>query len=58
MWRARVIYVMCAMGLLVAPVRVWSQERGGTIAGSVNDAGRYVLPGARVELESRSARPG
>ena len=47
-------------GATVQPTRVQSprlsascQARAGTITGSVTDAGHYVLPGARVELEPK-----
>jgi hypothetical protein len=32
-----------------------AQERAGGIAGTVSDAGRYVLAGARIELDPRGA---
>src|SRR5579864_6876795 len=49
-------WALC-LGLLVvgllAPQRVWGQERNGSITGTVTDAGHYVLPGARIELEPK-----
>src|SRR6266851_4426139 len=53
MWRTATVCVVMAMGAISAPERMSAQERAGAIAGSVNDAGHYVLPGARVELEPK-----
>jgi TonB-dependent receptor len=44
--------VLVVVGVL-APQRVWGQERNGSITGTVTDAGHYVLPGARIELEPK-----
>src|ERR1700682_3374673 len=54
MWRAGV--VVCgwlAVGALWTPHPLVAQDRAGTITGTVNDAGHYVLPGARIELEPK-----
>ena len=54
MWRAQVrcvLFFFTSALFIVAGVH--AQERGGTITGRVNDAGRYVLPGARIELQPR-----
>src|SRR5258708_19067896 len=52
----RRLWLMCFV-LLVSvswnSERVSGQERGGTISGTVTDAGPYVLPGARVDLEPK-----
>jgi TonB-dependent receptor len=54
MWRAQVRCVLLLLtSALFIVAGVHAQERGGTITGRVNDAGRYVLPGARIELQPR-----
>src|SRR5882762_8899255 len=52
----RRLWMMCfvllaGMAWNLEPVS--GQERGGTISGTVTDAGPYVLPGARVDLEPK-----
>jgi hypothetical protein len=38
---------------LLAAGSLLAQERAGSISGTVTDAGHYVLPGARIELEPK-----
>ncbi|MDT5019212.1 MAG: hypothetical protein QOD39_5372, partial [Mycobacterium sp.] len=55
MRRARIVCLWLAIGApgLSYQAHLLAQDRAGTITGSVNDAGQYVLPGARVELEPK-----
>src|SRR5258708_3439278 len=52
----RRLWLMCFVLLVGAAwnsERVLGQERGGTLSGTVTDAGLYVLPGARIDLEPK-----
>jgi TonB-dependent receptor len=48
-----VLLVSLLIGIVASAGRAGAQERSGSITGSVTDAGQYVLPGARIELEPR-----
>src|SRR3984893_17995884 len=53
MSRLRMRCVIVLIAILMALAGASAQERPGTISGSVTDAGHYVLPGARIELERK-----
>jgi len=55
MLQARLVCVLIVFGVVSAPDLLLAQERTGTITGTVSDAGRYVLPGARIELDPKGA---
>src|SRR5882672_5241424 len=51
--RARALCGLMLVGALLATGSLLAQERAGSISGTVTDAGHYVLPGARIELEPK-----
>jgi len=51
MWRALRERVSIAAGVMLCISHLTAQERAGAVAGTVSDAGHYVLAGARVDLE-------
>jgi TonB-dependent receptor len=53
MQRKRFCWLIVALSMMSGGTQVWAQEHGGLVTGTVTDAGHYVLPGARVELEPR-----
>ena len=53
MLQARLVCVLIVLGVLLPGAGAFAQERTGTITGTVSDAGRYVLPGARIELTAK-----
>ena len=50
MLQAQLVCVLIVLGAFLPGAGAFGQERTGTITGTVTDAGRYVLPGARIEL--------
>jgi len=55
MWLKRALCGLMMIGVFLAVAPLAAQERDGSIAGSVTDAGHDVLPGARVELEPKGS---
>ena len=56
MGRQRIVFALGALWLaggILAAGSAAAQERAGTITGTVMDAGRYALSGARIELDPR-----
>jgi TonB-dependent receptor len=53
MCRNRMACGLVLMAALLSAGRLGAQERYGAIAGTVSDAGHYVLPGARIAIEPR-----
>src|SRR6266404_5804068 len=53
MSRNRLACGLVVTAALLSAGRLVAQERAGAIAGTVSDAGHYVLPGARIAIEPR-----
>ena len=53
MWRLRSLFGLVTVSALLWAGPLLAQERTASITGTVTDAGLYVLPGARIELEPK-----
>src|SRR5690348_3458069 len=53
MRRLRSVCRLIVVGVVLMTASIVAQERGGSIVGTVTDAGHYVLPGARIEIDPK-----